>query len=78
MNKLYVVDVKHTVYVMAEDPLEAEAVALRGIREFGDDPACLASEVGIGPIDPEWRDAVPFGSGDDRTVSQIAEANRAK
>lgn len=77
MKKLYVVDVQHTVYVMAETPEEAERLARRGIREYGDEPACAASEVKDGPIDSDWRDALPFGCEDDgRTVAQIAEGQR--
>jgi hypothetical protein len=77
MKKLYVVDVTHTVYVVAEDPQEADRTARRGIREYGDDPICSASEVKDGPIDPDWRDAVPYGGEDERTVSQILNAAKS-
>lgn len=76
MKKLYVVDMQHTVYVMAEDERDAEREARRGIREYGDDPVCSVSEVKGGPIDPGWSDAIPYGSENDRTVAQIVEATK--
>lgn len=72
MKKLYVVDVQHTVYVMAEDERAAEREALAGIREFGDEPDCTVNEVKRLPVDPEWANAIPYGSEDERTVSQVA------
>lgn len=74
MKKLYVVDVQHTVYVMAEDLREAEWTARRGIRENVDEPTCSVSEIKGGPIDPDWRQAIPYGSDDERTVGKIVEA----
>ena len=38
MKKLYVVEVEHSVYVMAESESEAEDVALRGIADVDDTP----------------------------------------
>lgn len=77
MKKLYVVEVQYTVYVMAEDERDAERTARRGIREYGDEPVCSASEVKGGPVDLDWRNAMPYGSDDGRTVAQILEAAKA-
>jgi hypothetical protein len=77
MKKLYAVDVQHTVYVMAEDPQEAERTARHGIREYHDEPICSVSEVKNGPIDPDWREVVPYGAEDERTVSQIMNAAKS-
>ena len=75
MKKLYVVDVKHTVYVLAEDALDAEAVAVRGIREYGDAPECDVSPVRKNePIPKDWQDAMPFGDDDGKTIMEIVKA----
>ena len=71
MKKLYVVDIQHTIYVMAEGEDSAEEVATRGIREFGDTPHVSAVECGGGPVDPEWLGSIPFGEDSDRTVADI-------
>lgn len=78
MKKLYVVDVQHTVYVMAEDEKGAEREAVKGIHDCGDAPTLCASEMTCGPVDPSWRGSIPFGSDDDRTVNDILNSNAQK
>ena len=78
MKKLFVVEVQHTVYALAEDEKEAEREAVKGIHDCGDEPNVSASEVTGGPIDPEWRDAIPYGSNEDGTVSDILKSNAQK
>lgn len=74
MKKLYVVEVEHSVYVMAESESEAEDVALRGIADVDDTPRVYPSELTYTePVSRDWRGSVPFGSDDERTVGQILE-----
>ena len=74
MKKLYVVDLEHSVYVMAESEEDAEQTAIRGIREYGDTPRVTASEARSGPIPRDWRNSIPFGSDDDRTVEDLIKS----
>ncbi len=69
--KLYLVEVQHSVYVLAKDEQSAEDEARRGIREYGDEPLINATEAQGGPIDPEWLTSLPFGPAEGRTVGEI-------
>ncbi len=74
MKKLHVVKVEHTVYVMAEDEFEAEVVALQGIADVDDTPCVYSREVTYTePVGSYWRNSVPFGSDNQRTVARILE-----
>lgn len=78
MKKLYVIDVNHTVYALAESEKEAEREGVRGIHDCGDEPIVSAREVTRGPIDPGWQGAIPYGSDENQTVSQILRLNTQK
>lgn len=74
MKKLYEVEVTHTVYVVADSESEAETVALRGIADIDDTPRVYPNEVTEStPVSLGWRDSVPFGSDEQRTVGQILD-----
>ncbi len=65
MKKLYRVDAFW--YVMAED--KEEAVDYKPMLSECSKEASLASEVGVDY--PDWWEAIPFNSDDDRTCGQI-------
>ncbi len=71
MKKLFVVDVRHTVYVLAEDEEEAGQVAVKGIHDCGDEPTISAHEVRNSPVPRDWLGAVPYGGEDEKTVAAI-------
>ena len=71
MKKLFVVDVQHTVYVLAEDEAEAGREGVKGIHDCGDESRILAQEVKNGPVLRDWLGAVPYGGEDEKTVGEI-------
>ena len=61
--------VKVVLYVMAENESEACVAATQARFDIFE---CSARKTEI--VEPEWKDAIPYNSDDDRTCSEIIDA----
>lgn len=72
--KLYAVEVTYTLYVLVRDEREAEILAEASAGENEGPDCVIAHEVrDIDKVPEEWKDAIPYGEEEDRTVRQILQ-----
>ncbi len=70
--KLYRVDIYRTMYVLARDEFDAERVAERNEREeVGNEADYCSSPAEATDVPFSWRDSIPYGGDQMRTVAQI-------
>ena len=69
--KLFDVEACIRLIVVARSEREAERIATDNLVDELDGAHVLASEVSsIDNVDPEWKDALPYGAHDERTVRE--------
>lgn len=80
MKKLYTVEVNTTIWVVAEDQLSAEETAREALTV--DPESCgvtfYAAEFASDSPPAEWRESIPFGSDDDRTVQEWIDSAQSE
>ena len=75
--KLYKVVIERDLYVMADSDIQAEQIGLRYENEESvNDPSFISVDeaTNIELVSKEWRNSIPYGGDDKRTVRQILEA----
>lgn len=79
-KKLYYVELEYRAYVMAESEHDAIYEAKDGLKDDYADPDFeSAADVRESQkkrgshfyVDPAWKNAIPYGSDDDKTVEQV-------
>jgi hypothetical protein len=77
--KVYRVEIDLTVYVVAEDHVQAESIAKLAMREEADNAlACSYRVTDPDDIDSEWRDSLPYGNHEEKTVEAHLLAERSR
>lgn len=74
-KRMFAVEISGEIYVLAEDWSEAEHLAKRALQT-GDADELIVDSSPIEPgsfVDPEWLDAIPYGSESGVTVKEWYE-----
>jgi hypothetical protein len=71
VKKLYRVEVSFVMFVLAEDDYRARDLARQYANDESPDEAFATQVLDPSHIDPEWRNALPYGGTDDKTCVQI-------
>lgn len=70
-KQLYRVEVSFVMFVLAEDNYSARDLARQYAHDESPDEAFASLVTKPTEIDPEWRNALPYGGTDDKTCTQI-------
>lgn len=67
---IFRVEVSNTIYVVADSERDARNVTLRAIKEESEGwDTFVAEETVLDDVESKWRNAIPYGSKDDKTVT---------
>lgn len=74
-KKLYKVEVSGVIYVYAKDDYDAECIARGAVRDETHNMEYWASGTvsRLASVDYDWRNSIPYGEENDRSVQKILE-----
>jgi hypothetical protein len=71
--KLYRVEVMKVLYVLAESEHEADLDAQQYANDADAEDVFVSEAKSLDEVDPQWRDALPYGTNDDVTIEKWFE-----